>query len=603
LASHNGTSISRFVAQRAVDIPLINKRAIRKGRARLQLPVRLKITLPYLILAVIMAVGSAYVLTQIIFDNLQERFTRQLTESAQLASERMVGQEDSLLRSLRLYAYSLGVAEAIQEKDPNRLQELALGIAANQKDELVEFLDAQGNLVLSLHHRYGGGAADYDSLVRNENDYASWTFVRRVLNGEIDARGDKFGGVVESPEEDFLYTAGPVYNREGDLSGVVLVGSPLDLVAEQMNKEILARVTFYNMSGLPVASTLFDPLPLPLDLVKKVHSQQDQSSQLRPLQDQSREVRSSYLNYDELLSTWEVRDDEDMGVLGVALEKNILINMSRINRLTFTGLVAVALLLVILVGVNIANFITRPLLRLVEASAQVANGDLTVQVEPQGNDEVTELTYAFNDMVSSLYESKVDLLNAYNATLEGWSMALELRDRETEGHAQRVAEMTLLLAHALGLKDQELIHVWRGALLHDIGKMGVPDSILLKQGRLTQEEWEVMRRHPVYAYEMLWPIDYLRPAVDIPYAHHERWNGTGYPRGLSGEDIPLPARIFAVIDVWDAMRSDRPYRAALSQEDVCQFIWENSGVHFDPVVVDAFFKVVAPNCEYVGSVS
>jgi HD-GYP domain-containing protein (c-di-GMP phosphodiesterase class II) len=597
LASHNGTSISRFVAQRAVDIPLINKRAIRKGRARLQLPVRLKITLPYLILAVIMAVGSAYVLTQIIFDNLQERFTRQLTESAQLASERMVGQEDSLLRSLRLYAYSLGVAEAIQEKDPNRLQELALGIAANQKDELVEFLDAQGNLVLSLHHRQGAGAADYDSLVRNENDYASWTFVRRVLNGEIDARGDKFGGVVESPEEDFLYTAGPVYNREGDLSGVVLVGSPLDLVAEQMNKEILARVTFYNMSGLPVASTLFDPLPLPLDLVKKVHSQQDQSSQLRPLQDQSREVRSSYLNYDELLSTWEVRDDEDMGVLGVALEKNILINMSRINRLTFTGLVAVALLLVILVGVNIANFITRPLLRLVEASAQVANGDLTVQVEPQGNDEVTELTYAFNDMVSSLYESKVDLLNAYNATLEGWSMALELRDRETEGHAQRVAEMTLLLAHALGLKDQELIHVWRGALLHDIGKMGVPDSILLKQGRLTQEEWEVMRRHPVYAYEMLWPIDYLRPAVDIPYAHHERWNGTGYPRGLSGEDIPLPARIFAVIDVWDAMRSDRPYRAALSQEDVCQFIWENSGVHFDPVVVDAFFKVVAPNCE------
>jgi HD-GYP domain-containing protein (c-di-GMP phosphodiesterase class II) len=603
LASHNGTSISRFVAQRAVDIPLINKRAIRKGRARLQLPVRLKITLPYLILAVIMAVGSAYVLTQIIFDNLQERFTRQLTESAQLASERMVGQEDSLLRSLRLYAYSLGVAEAIQEKDPNRLQELALGIAANQKDELVEFLDAQGNLVLSLHHRHGGGAADYDSLVRNENDYVSWTFVRRVLNGEIDARGDKFGGVVESPEEDFLYTAGPVYNREGDLSGVVLVGSPLDLVAEQMNKEILARVTFYNMSGLPVASTLFDPLPLPLDLVKKVHSQQNQSSQLRPLQDQSREVRSSYLNYDELLSTWEVRDDEDMGVLGVALEKNILINMSRINRLTFTGLVAVALLLVILVGVNIANFITRPLLRLVEASAQVANGDLTVQVEPQGNDEVTELTYAFNDMVSSLYESKVDLLNAYNATLEGWSMALELRDRETEGHAQRVAEMTLLLAHALGLKDQELIHVWRGALLHDIGKMGVPDSILLKQGRLTQEEWEVMRRHPVYAYEMLWPIDYLRPAVDIPYAHHERWNGTGYPRGLSGEDIPLPARIFAVIDVWDAMRSDRPYRAALSQEDVCQFIWENSGVHFDPVVVDAFFKVVAPNCEYVGSVS
>jgi putative nucleotidyltransferase with HDIG domain len=235
--------------------------------------------------------------------------------------------------------------------------------------------------------------------------------------------------------------------------------------------------------------------------------------------------------------------------------------------------------------------------RLVEASSQVAQGDLTIQVEPRGNDEVTDLTHAFNDMVSSLSASKMDLLEAYDTTLEGWSAALELRDRETEGHAQRVAELTMLLARALGLDEQDLIHVRRGALLHDIGKMGIPDAILLKQGRLTQQEWEVMRRHPVYAFEMLWPIEYLRPALDIPYAHHERWDGSGYPRGLSGEEIPLPARIFAVIDVWDAMRSDRPYRPALSHDDVCQFIWENAGIHFDPQVVEAFFKVVAPNCE------
>ena len=159
----------------------------------------------------------------------------------------------------------------------------------------------------------------------------------------------------------------------------------------------------------------------------------------------------------------ETRSDEDLGVLGVALERNFLINMSRINRLTFTGLVAVALLLVILVGVNVANFITRPLLRLVEASAQVARGDLTVQVEPYGNDEVTELTHAFNDMVASLYASKLDLLNAYDHTLEGWSTALELRDRETEGHAQRVAELTLLLARALGMEEEQLVHVRRGS--------------------------------------------------------------------------------------------------------------------------------------------
>ena len=597
MASHNDTSLSRFVAQRAVDLPLINRRVFGKGRAGLHLPVRMKITLPYLIVAVMMAIGAAYVLTQIIFDNIEERYTRQLTESAQLASERMVGHEESLLRSLRLYSYSLGMAEALQEGNADRLQELTLGIAANQKDEIVEYLDTQGELVLSLRHRPEGGPVDYDSLVKSDNDYTRWRFVQRVLAGEIDAWGDKYAGLVESPDGDIFYIAGPVIDREGSLSGVVLLGKPLEMLAEQINKEILADVTFYNLAGLPRASTLFEPLPMPLKLVGQVRSQQDENSQLRKVEEPSRDVSSSYLDYEELLAPWEVRSDEDLGVLGVALERNFLINMSRINRLTFTGLVAVALLLVILVGVNIANFITRPLLRLVEASAQVAKGDLTVQVEPHGNDEVTELTYAFNDMVASLYASKLDLLNAYDHTLEGWSTALELRDRETEGHAQRVAELTLLLARALGMEEEQLVHVRRGALLHDIGKMGIPDSILLKQGRLTQEEWEVMRRHPVYAFEMLWPIDYLRPALDIPYAHHERWNGSGYPRGLSGDEIPLPARIFAVIDVWDAMRSDRPYRAALSHADVCQFIWENAGVDFDPDVVDVFFQVVAPNCE------
>jgi HD-GYP domain-containing protein (c-di-GMP phosphodiesterase class II) len=575
---------------------LTKARAFNQRRAGLHLPVRMKITVPYLLLAVLMAIGAAYVVTQIIFDNLQERFVRQLTESARLGSERVVEQEKALLRSLRLYANSLGVAEAIEEKDPDRLRELVYGIAANQNDETVEFLDLQGQLVLAMRHSPGDSAIEYVFLARSENDYASYPFVQRVLRGEFDAQGDKFAGVINSPEGDVLYTAGPVFNRQGELSGVALVGAPLEKLAGQMNKEILADVTFYNQSGLPVASTLFDPLPLSQGVVEQVHGQQDESSQLRRQQNEPRQVRSSYLDYGELLSVWEVRADEDLGVLGVALEENYLINMSRINRFTFTGMVAVALLLVILVGVNIANFITRPLHRLVEASAQVARGDLTVQVEPHGNDEVTDLTYAFNNMVSSLYDYKVDLLNAYNATLEGWSMALELRDRETEGHAQRVAEMTLLLASALGLDENQLIHVWRGALLHDIGKMGVPDSILLKQGRLTPEEWEIMRQHPVYAYEMLWPIVYLRPALDIPYAHHERWDGSGYPRGLCGEEIPLPARIFAVVDVWDAMSSDRPYRSALPRQEVCQYIWEGAGVHFDPLVVETFFKIVSPTC-------
>ena len=181
---------------------------------------------------------------------------------------------------------------------------------------------------------------------------------------------------------------------------------------------------------------------------------------------------------------------------------------------------------------------------------------------------------------------------AYDATIEGWSHAMDLRDKETEGHTQRVTELTLKMAHALHIGEENLAHIRRGALLHDIGKLGVPDSILLKEGKLTDEEWVIMRKHPIYAHEMLSQIDYLRPALDIPYCHHEKWDGTGYPRGLKGEEIPLAARMFAIVDVWDAVTSDRPYRAAWSKEQALAYIIEHSGTQFDPEIVQVFLKVI-----------
>jgi len=195
-------------------------------------------------------------------------------------------------------------------------------------------------------------------------------------------------------------------------------------------------------------------------------------------------------------------------------------------------------------------------------------------------------------LFDSLQRSNMELMLAYDATIEGWSRALDLRDKETEGHTQRVTDTTVRLAQTMGLSDKEIVHIRRGALLHDIGKMGVPDSILLKPGPLTDPEWVIMRQHPVYAYEMLAPIAYLRPALDIPYCHHEKWDGTGYPRGLKGEQIPLSARLFAVIDVWDALRSDRPYRASWPAEKVRDHIRSLSGTHFDPTVVNVFLNMV-----------
>lgn len=195
-------------------------------------------------------------------------------------------------------------------------------------------------------------------------------------------------------------------------------------------------------------------------------------------------------------------------------------------------------------------------------------------------------------LFENLQRAVMELAMAYDATIEGWSRALDLRDRETEGHTLRVTELTERLARSMGINEAEIVHIRRGALLHDIGKMSVPDAILLKPDKLTEEEWVIMRMHPTYAYQLLSPIAYLRPALHIPYCHHEKWDGTGYPRQLKGEQIPLAARLFAVVDVWDALLSDRPYRPAWPREQVLAYIRSQAGAHFDPQVVRTFLRMV-----------
>ena len=195
-----------------------------------------------------------------------------------------------------------------------------------------------------------------------------------------------------------------------------------------------------------------------------------------------------------------------------------------------------------------------------------------------------------DQMFYGLQRSNIELSLAYDTTIEGWSHALDLRDKETEGHSLRVTELTIKMAQSFGMSNDKLKQIRWGALLHDIGKLGVPDGILLKPGPLTDEEWVVMKSHPTLAYEMLSPIQYLKEALDIPYCHHEKWDGTGYPRGLTGEQIPLAGRIFAVVDVWDALISDRPYRKAWPEEKALKHIQEQSGSHFDPEVVKVFLK-------------
>jgi PAS domain S-box-containing protein len=191
-----------------------------------------------------------------------------------------------------------------------------------------------------------------------------------------------------------------------------------------------------------------------------------------------------------------------------------------------------------------------------------------------------------------LQHSNIKLVMAYDATIEGWSRAMDLRDNETEGHTQRVTQLAVQLAREMGISEEEIIHVRRGALLHDMGKLGIPDSILLKPDKLTPKEWGIMHQHPQYAYDMLSSIEYLRPALVIPYCHHEKWDGSGYPEGLKGEQIPLAARVFAVVDVWDALTSDRPYRKAWSRQQTLDYIREQTGKHFDPQVAQTLLAII-----------
>jgi HD-GYP domain-containing protein (c-di-GMP phosphodiesterase class II) len=189
-------------------------------------------------------------------------------------------------------------------------------------------------------------------------------------------------------------------------------------------------------------------------------------------------------------------------------------------------------------------------------------------------------------------ESEAELRRNYDLTLAAWAKVLEYRDRETEGHSRRLVELSTRLAKALGLSTEEIVNLQRGALLHDIGKLAIPDDILLKRGTLTEAERSILQHHPIYAKQMLSPIAFLQPCVDVAYSHHERWDGLGYPERLKGEEIPLSARVFTVVDQWDALTSDRPYRSAWTREAVITYLQENAGKIFDPKIVDVFLSIL-----------
>jgi len=265
------------------------------------------------------------------------------------------------------------------------------------------------------------------------------------------------------------------------------------------------------------------------------------------------------------------------------------------------------------IPVGISSFIIRPYISILFASlTAAAYGILTIVTGYTWEYKLTAILALFslafltwvislqlesalekNDkLVTDVQKAYQEIKDAYATTLEGWSHAMEIRDRETQGHSKRVTELTIRMARRMGFSEEELVHIYRGALLHDIGKLGIPDDILHKPGPLDEHEMNIMRLHPQIAVDLISPIDYLKPALNIPRYHHEKWDGTGYPHGLVGETIPLEARIYAIIDVYDALTHDRPYRQKMSEKDALEFIKSQAGTHFDPAVLEVFLKEI-----------
>lgn len=556
----------------------------------LPINIKEKVTIPYLILGIILIVGAAFVVTRVVFDTIEERFTNQLLEAGILASERMVVEENQMLKVLRLLAYSEGVPDALEKADPERLRELTIGNIINNRQAAVLFLDMEGKLVLSAYHIQGGNVEEYEFSSGGFSALKDQPFVSSVLSGEIDNEGNKFSGYSQTEQGNYFFISGPVLNDNREQIGVVLLGKPLHDLAQQIREETLAQITIYDLQGEPLASTFSSAFPLVTAEVSSILDHQDDSTFMET---NSRNVSVRNIGYREIFSAWEVRGGKDLGVLGIGLGESFLVSTTRATRLQIALLAVLVFILILLIGMNLSNIITRPIRDLVSASNKVMEGDYNVTVTPTSKDELAVMASTFNKMIKNVNESRIQILESYDITLEGWSRALDLRSEETKGHTDRVTDLMDKMCVAMEIEGQRLTNIRRGTLLHDIGKMGIPDRILNKPGKLTEEEWKIMRFHPTYAYELLKDIHFLRPALTIPLCHHERWDGEGYPRGLKGQEIPIEARMFALVDVWDAINNDRVYRQAMSKEEAFQTIRNGAGNHFDPDITEIFLKVVS----------
>ena len=537
--------------------------------------IRWKIIAPYIVLTIVLAGAGTYIATRLVTGTLEERFENQLAEAARVTSDSVVRRERQHLEVVRGVAFTEGVAAALNDADEGTLTGLVEPLAGNSGAEIVHVLDSSGEQIIGVRLSDEETLA-YEPLAAPEGQ-ATWPVVRQVLQGESDPLGDKFAQIAQTDQGFALYSAGPIF--DGDkLVGVVLVGSLLDSFLPVAKAEALADITFYDFDGISIATTFATSGDqADTDLTPGAGALDASGNEGAFRENKDLFGRGFDLLYGEI-----VIRDQAVGIYSVALPSSFILGAGGATRWQLGLLFAISTTAVLGIGWALAGSLTRPLLKLVKAARAVTAGDLTARSGVRTSDEVGMLAASFDTMTERLQRQHL-------ATIRALTSAIDARDPNTAGHSARVGQLAVTIGRELGLPEAQLQHLEIGGYLHDIGKIGVRDSVLLKPGQLTPEERELIQQHPRVGLEILSSVDLAPDVIAFVWGHHEKLDGSGYPSAISGSEVTAISRIAVVADMYDALTTARPYRPALSTKHAFDIIsTEADAGKLDHHVVNTF---------------
>jgi putative nucleotidyltransferase with HDIG domain len=528
-----------------------------------RLPLAGKIVLPYLLLTLLVGVGGTFLTARIVAGSANERLTGALVEAARRADAELLVQEEARLRALDALGARTALVEAVARQD-----RAAIGVGLAPAPAGVDWataIDAQGRSLAGEPATLHGSA------------------VETALRGAADAAGVRRGGLLELTDGPSVVAITPL--RDGDrVVGALAVGQRAGSVAAALKRVTLTDVALYGADGRPLATTLPGDAPPAGPPVVGEPSLQ--------------ELEVDGRAYRVLAVPFRVRG-ESVGTLAVALPAESVERVGGQTRDELALLFAGAMIAAVLVGLLIAGRIARPIRTLARTARALGAGDLGQRSGLRGPDEIGALGATFDAMADDLAQREAQLRESYLKAMRALALAVDAKDPYTHGHSQRVSAYAVMLARQLGLDEATLAEIEMGGLLHDVGKIGVPDSVLTKPGKLDDDEWAAIKKHPEIGAEILRPIGFTATVMDVVLHHHERLNGRGFPAGLRGEAIPLAARIAAVCDAYDAMTSDRSYRRSLGQAGALDELRKGAGEQFDAACVEAFVAALAASSPLV----